>query len=152
MSKWRIYVPSILIPLLSGGAVGLLTSGGEAFDSLNKPPLSPPAWLFPLVWSVLYILMGVSYGMLKERRLTDDTAKVVYYTQLIVNLLWPFAFFLLKWRLFAFVWLILLVILVILMIYVFYQRHKTAGLLQLPYLLWVLFASYLNLSFYLLNR
>ena len=145
MSKFKIYAPSILIPVLLGAAVGLLTRNPAGFEMLNKPPLSPPGWLFPVAWTILYILMGVSYGRLKEKGLTDSTVNTIYYLQLGVNLLWPFAFFLLQWRLFAFFWLILLLILVIVMIVVFYKRDKTAGLLQLPYLLWLLFAAYLNL-------
>lgn len=152
MSKFKIYAPSILIPVLLGAAVGLLTRNPAGFEALQKPPLSPPAWLFPVAWTILYTLMGVSYGSLKEKGLNDNTAKGVYYAQLAVNLLWPFAFFLLQWRLFAFFWLILLIILVIAMIAIFYIRNKTAGLLQIPYLIWTLFASYLNLGIYLLNR
>ena len=151
MSKFKIYAPSILIPVLLGAAVGLLTRNPQGFEMLQKPPLSPPAWLFPVAWTILYILMGVSYGLLKEKGLADNTAKGVYYAQLAVNLLWPFAFFLLQWRLFAFIWLILLIILVIAMIAVFYKRDKTAALLQIPYLIWLLFAGYLNLAIYLLN-
>ena len=152
MSKVKIYAPSILIPVLLGAAVGLLTRNPASFETLSKPPLSPPGWLFPVAWTILYTLMGISYGRLKEKGLIDSTVNTVYYTQLAVNLLWPFAFFLLQWRLFAFVWLILLIILVVVMIVVFQKRDKAAGLLQIPYLLWTLFASYLNLAIYLLNR
>ena len=151
MSKFKIYAPSILIPVLLGAAVGLLTRNPEGFETLQKPPLSPPAWLFPVAWTILYILMGVSYGLLKEKGLLDNTVKGVYYAQLAVNLIWPFLFFLLEWRLFAFIWLILLIILVIAMIAVFYKRDKAAALLQIPYLLWLVFAGYLNLAVYLLN-
>ena len=151
-SKVKIYVLSILIPVLLGAAVGLLTRNPEGFETLTKPPLSPPAWLFPVAWTILYTLMGVSYGRLKEKRLIDGAVNSVYYAQLAVNLLWPIAFFLLQWRLFAFIWLILLIVLVIAMITAFYKRDKPAGLLQVPYLIWLFFAGYLNLSIYLLNR
>ena len=150
--KFKTYAKNILIPLALGGAVGLLTQGSSAFEKLTKPPLAPPAILFPIVWSGLYILMGVSYSLLETRRLTDDGTKLIYYTQLAFNLLWSFAFFSLQWRLFAFIWLIILDLLVIAMIIRFYHSYKPAGLLQIPYLLWVLFASYLNLGFYLLTR
>lgn len=152
MSKVKIYAPSILIPVLLGAAVGLLTRNPQGFEMLQKPPLSPPAWLFPVAWTILYTLMGISYGRLNEKGLADKNAVTVYYTQLIVNLLWPFAFFLLQWRLFAFIWLLLLIVLVIAMIVIFRKRDKIAGLLQIPYLLWLFFAAYLNLSIYLLNR
>ena len=107
MNKLKIYLPSVLIPLLSGGIVGILISGSMDYDKLNQPALAPPSILFPIVWTILYILMGISYGILKENGKTDDTVKILYYTQLIVNLLWPIAFFVLKWRLFAFFWILL---------------------------------------------
>ena len=152
MSKFRIYAQAIAVPLLSGAAVGLLTSGSMDFDMLKKPPLSPPAILFPIVWTILYVLMGVSYGLIKDRSTPDSTDSLVYYLQLGVNLLWPFAFFVLKWRLFAFFWLLLLDALVIIMALRFFRRDKTAGWLQIPYTVWVLFATYLNFGVWILNR
>ena len=96
--------------------------------------------------------MGVSYGRLSVRGLNDSEATSVYFAQLAVNLLWPVFFFVLKWRLFSFIWIIALLILVITMVIRFYRRDKAAGLLQIPYAAWVAFASYLNLTAYLLNR
>lgn len=151
MNKLKIYLPSVLIPLLSGGIVGILISGSMDYDKLNQPALAPPSILFPIVWTILYILMGISYGILKENGKTDDTVKIFYYTQLIVNLLWPIAFFVLKWRLFAFFWILLLDFLVIYMTYQFFKRVPLAGYLQIPYILWILFASYLNIAVYYLN-
>lgn len=152
MNNIGTYVKSILIPLVLGGIVGFLISGSMDFDTLTKPALAPPSIVFPIVWTILYILMGVSYGILKSNNLTDDNINLIYYMQLGVNLLWPIAFFVLKWRLFAFIWILLLAVLVAIMIYKFYNKNKLSGLLQIPYLIWVLFASYLNLGFYLLNR
>ena len=152
MSKFRIYAPAIALPLLSGAAVGLLTSGSMDFDMLKKPPLSPPAILFPIVWTILYVLMGVSYGLIKNRSTPDSTDSLVYYLQLVVNLLWPVAFFVLKWRLFAFFWLLLLDVLVVIMALRFCRKDKTAGRLQIPYTIWVLFATYLNFGVWILNR
>ena len=151
-SRLKIYAKNILIPLALGTGVGLLTQGSKAFESLTKPPLAPPAILFPIVWSGLYTLMGVSYSMLEERRLNDDGSKVIYYGQLIFNLLWPIAFFSLQWRLFSLIWLIALDLLVLAMILRFYKSYKPAGLLQIPYMIWVAFATYLNAGFWLLNR
>ena len=151
MSRWKTYAVSILIPLGFGAIVGFLISGSMDYDKLVQPPLSPPSWLFPIVWTALYVLMGVSYAMLTENKLVDDNIRVLYYGQLFVNLLWPIAFFVLKWRLFAFIWILLLDILVIRMAYSFYRRHQNAGLLQIPYAVWVVFASYLNLGVYILN-
>ena len=96
--------------------------------------------------------MGISYGMLKNENLVDSKKKWIYYIQLLINALWSIIFFTLKARLFAFIWIILLDILVITMIIDFYKKKKVAGILQIPYLLWSLFATYLNLGIYLLNR
>ena len=150
--KVKIYIVSILVPVALGALVGVLISGAMNYDILEKPPLAPPPLLFPIAWSILYVLMGVSYGILKSNRLEGDTASTLYYSQLIVNLLWPIFFFVLQWRLFAFIWILLLDALVIAMAVSFYRRKKAAGLLQIPYVVWVLFASYLNLAIYLLNR
>lgn len=117
-----------------------------------QPPLSPPSIAFPIVWTILYILMGISYGILVDKKLLNAKAKIIYYNQLIFNGLWSIIFFSLKWRLFAFIWIIALAILVIFMIIEFYKKNKLAGLLQIPYLLWVLFAAYLNITVYLLNK
>ncbi len=152
MSKFKIYAKSILIPVIVGGIVGLIISGSIDYNNLQKPPLSPPSILFPIMWTILYILMGVSYGILKSKYLVDPDTKKIYYLQLFVNALWSIFFFTFKWRLFAFLWIILLDILVIVMIIRFLKNNKLAGVLQIPYLLWTLFASYLNLAIYLLNR
>ena len=150
--KVKVYIVSILVPLALGAVVGLLTSGSAGYAKLDQPPLAPPAILFPIAWSILYTLMGVSHGILKANRLDTRDTEIVYYAQLIVNLIWPILFFSLEWRLAAFIWIVLLDILVITMAVRFYRQHKTAGLLQLPYIMWVLFATYLNLGVYLLNR
>ena len=152
MDKIKIYAKSIFIPVIVGGVVGLMISSAIDYNSLQKPPLAPPSIVFPIVWTILYILMGISYGILKSKDLTDKKIDIIYYMQLAVNAIWSIIFFLLKWRLFAFIWILLLDVLVILMIIKFYKKDKTAGLLQIPYLLWILFASYLNLAIYILNR
>ena len=122
------------------------------YESLKQPFLAPPSFIFPIVWTILYVLMGVSYGILKSNNLVDSEVNSIYYLQLFFNALWPIAFFVFKWRLFAFFWLIALVLLIISMITTFYNRNKTAGLLQIPYLLWCIFATYLNLAIYILNK
>lgn len=151
MSKIAIYVKSILIPLLIGGLVGIVTSKYIDYNSLVQPSWAPPSFLFPIIWTILYILMGISYGILKSNSLLDAKTSNIYYSQLFVNALWSIFFFVFKWRLFAFFWILLLIVLVYLMIKRFYSRNKVAGLLQLPYLLWIIFASFLNLTVYLLN-
>lgn len=152
MNKIKNYIISILVPVIVGGIVGLIISSSIDYNTLQKPFLAPPSILFPIVWTILYILMGVSYGILKDNNLVDQQVNLIYYIQLVVNALWSIFFFSLKWRLFAFIWTIMLAILVVLMIIKFYNKNKIAGLIQVPYLLWVLFASYLNIGVYILNK
>lgn len=152
MSKFKVYGISILIPVVVGGIVGLIISGSMDYGMLQKPPFAPPSILFPIVWTILYVLMGISYGILKDNSLIDSEINSIYYAQLVVNALWPIFFFVLKWRFFAFIWILLLVVLVFLMIRKFYNKNKASGLLQIPYLLWCLFATYLNFGIYLLNK
>ena len=152
MKNLFTYVKSILVPLLIGVIVGFITSSYMDDTMLIQPSFAPPAILFPIVWTILYTLMGVSYGILKTNSLTDDKTNKIYYAQLFVNALWSFFFFVFEWRLFSFFWILLLIALVILMIIEFYKKNKVAGLLQIPYLLWIIFASFLNLSIYLLNK
>ena len=152
LERIKTFAIALIIPLALGGLSGFITSGSMDYEMLVRPPLSPPGILFPIVWTLLYALMGISYGILKDKGLLDDNARWVYYIQLFVNLLWPIIFFNLKWRLLAFIWIVILDFLVLAMAVTFYNRNKLSGLLQIPYLAWVLFATYLNLSVYLLNR
>lgn len=151
MSKVKIFVKSILIPLVVGGVVGIIMSKAIDYNELIKPRLSPPNIVFPIAWTILYILMGISYGILDLKGKLDDKSKIIYYIQLFINALWSIIFFNLKWRLFAAIWIILLAIAVIIVIIDFYSKDKVAGLIQIPYLLWVLFATYLNISIVILN-
>ena len=151
ISMFKTYLKSIFTPVAVGVIVGLIISPFMDYNLLQKPPLAPPGILFPIVWSILYVLMGISYGILQSKSLVDSGINFVYYLQLIVNALWPIIFFVFKWRFFAFIWIIILALLIILMIKKFYSKNKLSGLLQIPYLLWTLFATYLNLSIFLLN-
>lgn len=152
MKNILTYVKTILVPVILGAVVGFITSDFMNYGTLLQPGFAPPAILFPIVWSILYVLMGISYGILKSKNLTNDKISKIYYAQLFVNLLWSVIFFIFKWRLFAYFWILLLIVLVVLMIKEFYAKNKTAGLLQIPYLIWIVFASFLNLSIYLLNK
>lgn len=152
MNNKKIWIKSILIPLVLGGIVGIIISKSMDYDTLIKPPLSPPGFVFGIVWSILYILMGISYGILDTKKLVDEKVNKIYYLQLIVNLIWPIIFFVFKQRLLAFIWIILLVVLIIYMIITFYKKNKISAYLQIPYLLWTLFATYLNLGVYILNK
>ena len=148
------YLISVAIALAVGGLSGFLTRESmAAYSILVRPPLSPPGWLFPVVWTVLFILMGVSAAMVFVTKAPGTKrALILYGAQLVVNFFWPILFFNLEARFFAFLWLLLLLALVLLTAKNFYKISKTAGLLLLPYLLWLLFAGYLNLGVYLLNR
>ena len=152
MEKLKIFFKSILIPGIVGVVVGLITSSSIDYNSLIKPEFAPPSIAFSIIWTILYVLMGVSYGILKSKNLVNKEIDSAYYAQLAVNALWSIFFFLLKWRLFSFIWILILDVLVVRMIIKFYEKDNTAGLIQIPYLVWALFASYLNLSIYLLNR
>ena len=152
MNKIIIYIKAILLPVLVGVLVGIITSGSMDYNILQKPPLAPPGAVFPIVWTILYILMGISYGILKVNNQTDEEIDWIYYIQLAINALWSIIFFNFKWRLFAFIWIILLAVAIISMIRKFFGKNKVAGLLQIPYILWVIFATYLNFGFYILNR
>lgn len=138
---------SILIPVGLGFIIGLITNNSmETFNNLVKPKLSPPGILFPIVWTILYTLMGISSYLVR-----DSECKTIYYFQLFFNLFWSIIFFSFDLKLIAFLWILILIYLVVKMIMCFYKENKLAAYLQIPYLLWLLFAAYLNLSIYLLN-
>lgn len=152
----KTYAAFILIALLTGALSALLTRGSmNIYAEINKPPLAPPGYLFPIVWGVLYVLMGISSGTvyIKSKGLPSGqkTGLGVYFLQLAVNFLWSIIFFNLRAFLFSFIWIILLWILIIIMIIRFYKVSPAAALLQIPYLLWVTFAAYLNLAIYIIN-
>ena len=152
--KWKPFLISLAVTLGVGALSGWLTRGSmQVYQEFQKPPLSPPAILFPIVWTVLYILMAISAYLIYEsdpgcRR----PALIVFGVQLAVNFLWPIFFFNLRAYLFAFLWLILLWVLVIVMIILFHRCRRCAALLQIPYVLWLTFAAYLSCSVWLLNR
>lgn len=140
---------------LGVGALSALFTmfGMDSFEKAVKPPLTPPSFLFPIVWTILFILMGISsYIVCNSDSENRTTALSVYGIQLAVNFFWPIFFFNLEAYLFSFIWIILLWILIIVMIVQFNKVSKVAALLQIPYLLWVTFAAYLNFGIYLLNR
>ena len=155
--KLKPLLISLLIPLGLGGAVGIFLALSGKFDTyseLFKPPFAPPSWLFPVVWTILYTLMGVSAYIIT----TSDAPKGVredalwqYFVQLGINLIWPILFFYFDMRLGAFIWIIVLLAAVLKMISDFWFISKPAALLQIPYLLWILFATYLNGAVFLLN-
>lgn len=145
----------IALPLLIGAISALLTRESMMlFERVQKPPLSPPGWLFPVVWTILYTLMGIaSYLVLTSEAPKEEISKAlnVYLYQLLLNFLWSTWFFNFQWYLFAFFWLVLLWVMILVTLVRFYRISKPAGYLLVPYLLWVTFAGYLNLGIALLN-
>lgn len=124
------------------------------FTLLRRPPLSPPMWVFPVVWTILFAVMGFASYLVytaEGRRGGKRSALWTYGLQLLVNFAWPVFFFELNWRLFAFFWLILLWAMILGVTVQFFRIRPGAGLLMLPYLAWVAFAGYLNFGIYLLN-
>ena len=153
--KIRPYVGFSALALGVGALAGFLTSGEmESFAALNQPPLSPPGWLFPVAWTALYLLMGLSMGLVWRSDAGYHRRRVLrlWCVQLGMNFLWTLLFFNLQLRLFAFFWLLGLLAIVGWMTAEMEQAQKTAARLQIPYLLWLVFAGYLNLGVFLLNR
>ena len=140
-----------VLPLIIGGIVGIITSNSMDYNDLIKAPLSPPGIVFPIVWTIIYLLIGISYTLLKEKGEVPKETQQLYYTQLIFNYLWTFIFFVFRLGLLSVLWIIILDILVIIMTYQFYKQNKLSGILLIPYVLWLLFATYLNISIYFLN-
>lgn len=152
--KIKPYFFSILIALAVGGLSALLTKNSMGiYETINRPALAPPMIVFPIAWSVLFILMGISSAMIYNERDNTDVSGALktYGFQLVVNFFWSIIFFNMQAYLFAFIWLIVLWILILIMIVQFYKIKPLAAYLQIPYLLWVTFAGYLTLMIYLLN-
>ena len=139
----------IFLPIILGGLVGWIISGNIDYEYLIKPPFAPPKILFPIMWSIIYILMGIAYYLYRKK--TDDI-NIIYYVQLIVNLLWSIIFFIFKLRFVSVLWIILLDILVILTMKEFRNKESKVSIyLFIPYLLWSLYATYLTIGIFILN-
>ena len=149
----KTLIISILIPLITGGLAGLLTSKSMViYKHLNLPQLSPPGFIFPIVWTILYILIGMgAYFIIISDSSTRTEALRTYALQLVLNFLWTIVFFNMRNFFLAFIILIALWALIIKMIITFKEIKPLAGYLQIPYLLWVTFAGYLNFMVFILN-
>ncbi len=155
--KTKSYIIGILIPLAVGGLSAFFTRNSmDVYGTITRPPLSPPGFLFPIVWTVLYVLMGIGSVMVYTSTGGGSTAKeralLIYSVQLAVNFFWSIIFFNMQKYLLAFFVIILLWVLIMAMILSFVKTSKAAAYLQVPYLLWVTFAAYLNIAIYILNR
>jgi tryptophan-rich sensory protein len=149
MKNWKIYAIFIVLTLLVGALSGFISMEAMGdYATLDKPILSPPAWLFPVVWSILFILMGIGAARFYIK---IGRVSLLFVIQLIFNFFWSIIFFNLENYLLAFVWLVILWALILLCTVLFYGIDKRAGYLMIPYLLWVTFAGYLNFGIYLLN-
>ena len=155
--KIRPYIISVAFSVGVGLLSALLTRGNmDIYKEVETPPLSPPSFLFPIVWTVLYILMGISAGMIYTNRKAlpkqKESALLTYTASLVVNFFWSIIFFNMRAYFFAFIWLLLLLFLIISTILQYRKINKTASYLQIPYAVWVIFAGYLNFGIWFLNR
>ena len=153
----KTYVIAILIPLAVGLIASLFTMENmQIYSELVTPPLSPPAILFPIVWTILYILMGISSAMVWTKRSENSEsaeAGLTYYAvSLVFNFIWSIIFFNLRWFLFAFLWLCVLLYLIVRTIMAYKKVLPVAAYLQIPYAIWVAFAGYLNIGIWFLNK
>ena len=157
----RNFIISILIPLIIGylsNALSSLLSGvstAQYYSQLIKPSFAPPGYIFPIVWTILYVLMGISaYKILKKGSNLSKVkdAMFYYWLQLGLNFMWSILFFGLGLRFTALVDLILLLIVLIIMIYKFYKLDKKAAYLNIPYVIWILYAGFLNYFTWIINR
>lgn len=144
MKKLLFY---IFVTLFIGGLPSIVVATNNTYNTLNKPPLSPPGILFPIVWTILFILMGISVYLVRE----DKESVKYYFIQLIVNALWTPIFFGLNAYLLAFIWLVILIVLVVIMLDKFKEINMTSVYLNIPYIIWLVFALYLNAGIFLLN-
>ena len=146
---------SIIIPLAVGALAGFLTKDSmQQFAQLAQPPLAPPGWLFPIVWTILFVLMGIASYLVYQQGTENPDVMIalrLYAIQLVFNFFWSIIFFNFGWYFFAFIWLLTLWLLIILTIRQFAKVDKRAAYLMIPYLIWVTFAAYLNLGIYWLN-
>lgn len=150
---WKPYIVFVLINLVVSGLVGWVTSGAMSeYESVQKSSLTPPSFVFPIVWTILYVLMGISAAMIYQSNSPGRARALrIYAIQLLVNFIWSFLFFNLQMYGLAFFWLLFLWVLIIAMIISFRPINRTAALLQIPYLIWVTFAGYLAFAVWRLN-
>lgn len=153
----KSYIVSVLIALGVGGLSAFATRNSmDLYRDIITPPLSPPSILFPIVWTILFLLMGISAAMVYNdtaaTKSQKESALFTYALSLFVNFFWSIIFFNMRAYLFAFIWLLLLLFLIVRTIMKYYKINHIAAFLQIPYLLWVTFAGYLTFAIWVLNR
>lgn len=157
--EFLIAVVFIVGPLVVGVIASILTGDAMmSFGALKQPPLAPPAWLFPVAWTILYLLMGVASYLIYRLRPSDKAGKllrkqelVLYFMQLVFNFMWTILFFRLEVRYFAFGWLLLMWLMILVLIVLTFRNQKAAAWCLIPYILWCTFAAYLNIMIAVLN-
>lgn len=153
-SKYKPYIISVLLTFIFAILGGIVTYFGmPSYESVEKPFLTPPSYVFPIVWTVLFLLMAFGAALIFQSNSQNRSAALlIYAVQLTFNFWWTVFFFGLRAYLFSFIWLIILIVLVSAMIVSFYKINHTAGLLQIFYLIWLVFAAYLNFMVWFLNK
>ena len=152
MKKKLLSLFYLLFPLIIGFIVSLIIKDYINYSTLLKPPLAPPKALFPIAWTIIYLLLGISFYLYKKNTQRKDWfIDFTYYTNLVINALWSIIFFVLKWRLVAVIWIIILLLNLISLISLFLKKNPPSAYLNIIYLLWTIFATYLTIGIYILN-
>lgn len=145
IKKWG----KILLPLIVGGITSIIISPSMDYDKVIQPPLSPPKIVFPIAWTILYFLIGLSYYLYEKDY--KNKIKKLYIIHLILNYTWTILFFSLKLRGLAIIWIISIIITLIFIMLEYYKTKKISFYMLIPYLIWLIFATYLNIGVYALN-
>lgn len=140
----------LFFPIIMGGIVGIIIKNYIDYSLIEKPPLSPPKLAFPIAWSILYLLIGISYYIYRKNNYDKKTIQI-YYIGLILNALWSIIFFVLKLRLLSIIWIIALIIITIILFINYKKQNKTSAYLLIPYIIWLIYATYINIGVYILN-
>lgn len=152
MKKKLLSLIYLSFPLIIGFIVSLIIKDYIDYSTLLKPPLAPPKVLFPIAWTIIYLLLGISFYLYKKNTQRKDWfIDFTYYTNLVINTLWSIIFFVLKWRLVAVIWIIILLLNLISLISLFLKKNPPSAYLNIIYLLWTIFATYLTIGIYILN-
>lgn len=151
MKKFIKGIFYLFFPLVIGVFVSFFIRNSINYTMLIKPLLAPSKIFFPIFWTIIYLLMGLSYFIYKRENEENNIIDIIYYLQLIVNAFWSIIFFLWKAQFLAIIWIIILDLLVIFLIYLFFKKKKISAYLNIVYLVWIIFATYLTIGIFILN-